>query len=355
MEDQNYTIKDIARMAGVSAGTVDRVLHNRGDVSPQSKAKVQKVLDEIHYQPNVFAIGLAAKKKYSFVCLIPYYIEHDYWHSVVGGIERARQELRPFNVSVDYLCYQQGDKESYLEVCRRVEESNVDAVLIAPNFRNETLALTDYLQAKKVAYAFIDFNMEEANALTYIGQDSYKSGYIAAKILMRNYQAGEGQELVLFLSNNKNSPAEIQMQRRLAGFMSFITEEYEKLVIHEVVLNKSNQENNQKTLDEFFRLHPKATLGVVFNSRVYQLGEYLRSAGRSMKGLIGYDLLKANVELLKSGDVHYLIGQRPGLQGYCGVKALCDHVFFKKSVEPVKYMPIDIMIKENIDFYFEFV
>ena len=54
------------------------------------------------------------------------------------------------------------------------------------------------------------------------------------------------------------------MQRRLAGFMSFITEEYEELVIHEVVLNKSNQENNQKTLDEFFRLHPKATLGVVF-------------------------------------------------------------------------------------------
>ena len=49
MEDQNYTIKDIARMAGVSAGTVDRVLHNRGDVSPKSKAKVQKVLDEIHF------------------------------------------------------------------------------------------------------------------------------------------------------------------------------------------------------------------------------------------------------------------------------------------------------------------
>ena len=342
-------------MAGVSAGTVDRVLHNRGDVSRTSREKVQKVLDEIDYHPNMFAIGLAAKKRYHIICIIPYYIEHDYWHSVVGGIERARQELRPFNVSVDYLCYRQGDKESYQEVCRRVEESNVDAVLIAPNFRTETLALTDYLQTKKIAYAFVDFNMEEANVLTYIGQDSYKSGYIAAKILMRNYQAGEGQELVLFLSNNKNSPAEIQMQRRLAGFMSYITEEYEKLVIHEVVLNKSNQENNRKTLDEFFRLHPKATLGVVFNSRVYQLGEYLRTSGRSMKGLIGYDLLKANVELLKSGDVHYLIGQRPGLQGYCGVKALCDHVVFKKSVDPVKYMPIDIMIKENIDFYFEFV
>ena len=355
MEDQNYTIKDIARMAGVSAGTVDRVLHNRGDVSPKSKAKVQKVLDEIHYQPNVFAIGLAAKKKYSFVCLIPYYIEHDYWHSVVGGIERARQELRPFNVSVDYLCYHHGDEASYQEACRSIKESNVDAVLIAPNFREETLSLTTYLRENGIAYAFVDFNMEEMNALTYIGQDSYKSGYIAAKILMRNYSVGEGQELVLFLSNNKDNPAEIQMQRRLEGFMQYITEEYDSLVIHEVVLNKSNQENNCRTLDRFFETYPKAVLGVVFNSRVYQLGEYLRHAGRSMKGLIGYDLLKANVELLKSGNVHYLIGQRPGLQGYCGVKALCDHVVFKKNIDPVKYMPIDILIKENIDFYFELV
>lgn len=355
MEDQKYTIKDIARIAGVSAGTVDRVLHNRGDVSPQSKAKVQKVLDEINYQPNVFAIGLAAKKKYSFICLIPYYIENDYWHSVVRGIERARQELRPFNVSVDYLCYHHGDKESYQVACHAIRERNVDAILIAPNFREETLELTTFLQENQITYAFVDFNMEEANALTYIGQDSYKSGYIAAKILMRNYSIGEGQELVLFLSNNKDNPAEIQMQRRLEGFMSFITEEYDKLPIHEVVLNKSNQENNQQILDEFFHSHPKAVLGVVFNSRVYQLGEYLCQTGRSMIGLIGYDLLKANVDLLKSGDVHYLIGQRPELQGYCGVKALCDHVVFKKPVEPAKYMPIDILIKENIDFYFEFV
>lgn len=144
------------------------------------------------------------------------------------------------------------------------------------------------------------------------------------------------------------------MQRRLDGFMSYIAEEYNNLVIHEVVLNKSDQESNQQTLDEFSG-HIRRLRWELYLIGVYQLGEYLCHAGRSMKGLIGYDLLKANVELLKSGDVHYLIGQRPGLQGYCGVKALCDHVVFKKSVEPVKYMPIDILIKENIDFYFEFV
>lgn len=352
MEDQNYTIKDIAQMAGVSAGTVDRVLHNRGDVSQKSKEKVQKVFDEINYQPNVFAIGLAAKKKYTITCMIPYYMEHDYWHSVATGIERARQELRPFNVSVDYLHYKHGDRKSYQDACQKIEKSNTDALLLAPNFREDTLSMLAYLKDKNIPFAFIDFDIEEAKALKYIGQDSYKSGYIAAKILMRNYQ--QGQELILFLNNNKDNPAEIQMKRRLEGFMKYISEEHKDIAIHEVILNKNNPEKNNEILSDFFRKHPKATLGAVFNSRVYQVGHYLREKGQNMTGLIGYDLLRNNTELLKSGEVTYLIGQRPGLQGYCGVKTLCDNIVFKKSVEPLKYMPIDILIKENIDFYFEF-
>ncbi|WP_455591663.1 LacI family DNA-binding transcriptional regulator [Bacteroides sp.] len=352
MENQNYTIKDIARMAGVSAGTVDRVLHNRGDVSQKSREKVQKVLDEIDYQPNMFAIGLAAKKRYNFICVIPSYIEHDYWDSVAAGINRAQKELRPFNINVSFLHYNQADKVSYEEVCRKLEETEVDAVLLAPNFRQTTLTLIAYLDENKIPYVFIDFNIEEANALKYIGQDSYKSGYIAAKILMRNYT--EGQELALFLSNNKDNPAEIQMQRRLNGFMQYINEMNPSLKVYEVVLNKTNPEKNKDILDNLFRLHPQTALGAVFNSRVYQVGRYLRENGLQMQGLIGYDLLHDNVELLKSGEVSYLIGQRPGLQGYCGVKALCDHVVFKKAIDPIKYMPIDILIKENIDFYFEF-
>jgi LacI family transcriptional regulator len=77
MTDRNYTIKDIARMAGVSAGTVDRVLHDRGDVSSESKEKVQAVLDSIDYQPNVFALGLAAKKRYTIACVTPFYEDDD--------------------------------------------------------------------------------------------------------------------------------------------------------------------------------------------------------------------------------------------------------------------------------------
>ncbi len=353
MGEQNHTIKDIARLAGVSAGTVDRVLHNRGDVSAKSKAKVDKVLNEINYQPNVFAIGLAAKKKYTFLCIIPYYTENDYWYSIALGAERAGRELSPFNVSVKYIQYTHGNRTSFLEACSKAElEQGIDAILIAPNFREETLTLLRQLAEKQIPYAFIDFNIEGVDALMYIGQDSFQSGYIAAKLLMQNYQ--EGQELALFLNDLKDSPSQIQMQRRLEGFMQYLIEEHDHLVIHDVILNKTNPEENKVVMDAFFREKPQAVLGAVFNSRVYQVASYLKESGQAMAGLVGYDLLKESVAYLKSGQVTYLIGQRPVLQSYYAIRKLCDQVVFKRAVEPVKYMPIDILTKENIDFYFEF-
>ncbi len=353
MNKKNYTIKDIARMAGVSAGTVDRVLHRRGDVSPLSKEKVQKVLDEIDYQPNMFAIGLAAKKHYRFLCVIPSYKEDDYWYAVSCGIGKASQELSSFNVHVDFLYYTHADESSYATVCNQVCREQADALLLAPNFREETIALTAYLEEKKIPYIFIDFNIEDTHALCYIGQDSEASGYLAAKVLMQKFQ--EGQEIAVFLNNQKDSPAEIQMQRRLDGFMRFIAETNTGHVpIHDVVLSKEDPVANEHILDCFFSKHPHATLGVVFNSRIYQVAGYLREKGHRMDGLLGYDLLQRNVKYLHSGEVNYLIGQRPGLQGYCALKALCDYVVFKRSVVPVKHMPIDLLMKENIDFYFEF-
>lgn len=352
MEDKTYTIKDIAQLAGVSAGTVDRVLHNRGEVSESSRLKVQKVLNEINYQPNMFAIGLAAKKKYHIVCLIPYYVENDYWHSVSIGIDRASRELKAFNVNVSYIHYCHEEEESYVRAGEELLLQKPDAVLIAPNFRLHTLEITRQLDELKTPYIFIDFNVKESQALKYIGQDSYMSGYIAAKILMRDYNPDK--ELVLFLPSNKDNPAEIQMQRRIEGFMRYLAEEKDALTIYDVILDKDDSLGNKVVLDSFFSEHPRAKLGASFNSRVYLVGEYLKETGRQLDALIGYDLLPANVDLLKSGEVKYLLGQRPGLQGYHGVKSLCEFVMLKKITQNVKYMPIDILMKENIAFYFEF-
>ena len=71
-EFSNIRIVDIAKMAGVSVGTVDRVIHNRGRVSEENKKKVQAILEMVHYQPNLMARSLASKKQYHFVAMLIY-------------------------------------------------------------------------------------------------------------------------------------------------------------------------------------------------------------------------------------------------------------------------------------------
>ena len=57
------TIKEIAELAGVSRGTVDRVLNNRGAVNPATAQKVRDIAKALDYRPNRAGLVLAAQKK----------------------------------------------------------------------------------------------------------------------------------------------------------------------------------------------------------------------------------------------------------------------------------------------------
>ena len=72
-------IKDIAEKAGVSVGTVDRVLHKRPNVSKDALIKVNKILEEIEYKPNMYASALACNKSFTFVLFIPHHTSEAYW------------------------------------------------------------------------------------------------------------------------------------------------------------------------------------------------------------------------------------------------------------------------------------
>ena len=68
--------------------------------------------------------------------------------------------------------------------------------------------------------------------------------------------------------------------------------------------------------------------------------------------LMGYDLLQRNVDCLKQGSIFFLIAQQPTLQGFDGIRALCEHLILKKEIAREHFMPIDLLTKENIEFYY---
>ena len=91
-EFSNIRIVDIAKMAGVSVGTVDRVIHNRGRVSEENRKKVQAILEMVHYQPNLMARSLASKKQYHFVANIQSFTKGEYWEAISEDIAPVAAE-----------------------------------------------------------------------------------------------------------------------------------------------------------------------------------------------------------------------------------------------------------------------
>src|SRR5664280_334399 len=89
-------IKDIAKIAGVSIGTVDRVIHNRGEVAEKTRLKVERILKDTNYSPNLMAQVLKSKKRFHLVSLLPTPSEdNSFWKKHSLGIARAIDELDP--------------------------------------------------------------------------------------------------------------------------------------------------------------------------------------------------------------------------------------------------------------------
>ena len=100
MQNTKVTIKDVAKAAGVTNGTVDRVLHNRGEVAHETKAKVMSVVERLGYKPNVYASMLARNKAHSIAVLMPSFSKGDFWELVHNGLALSEEYAGRFSVSV---------------------------------------------------------------------------------------------------------------------------------------------------------------------------------------------------------------------------------------------------------------
>jgi LacI family transcriptional regulator len=120
----HFTIKQVAEKAGVSIQTVSRVLNNRPDVSPETRQRVQQLIDELGYQPFASARGLASKRTYTLGLIASDF--SDYWFSqVVTGAEIEAHEHGYFFMLGSTGCNPQ-DEPKFL---RLLTQRHIEGVL----------------------------------------------------------------------------------------------------------------------------------------------------------------------------------------------------------------------------------
>lgn len=350
-KSERIRIKDIAQLSGLSVGTVDRVLHGRNGVADSSRKKVEKILKQLNYQPNMYASALASNKKYHFVCLLPQHNPNDYWTDVENGIANGMKSFSDFHITLSIIYYDQYIYSSFTESGKQALEQNPDGLILAPTVTETTTQFVSLLEEKSIPYVFIDSNIPSLNPLAFYGQKSDQSGYFAGRMIM--LLGEKPQSIVVFRQINEGRLGSNQQENREKGFRKYMNEHYPSCHIYELNLSTKRLNENETLLKDFFQKHPEVHCGITFCSKVYMIGEYLLKSNHNRFKLLGYDLLERNVDCLKLGAIDFLIAQQPTAQGYSSIECLCNYLILKKEIKQYNYMPITLLTKENVDYYLE--
>jgi len=350
MPQKKARIKDIARMAGVSIGTVDRVLHDRGEVAEKTRHKVQTIIKETNYSPNVMAQVLKSKKRFNLISLLPEPTnDNPFWQKHPLGMTRAIEELDPFPVTLSQVTFDMQREKDFQKKADNIIKLRPDGVLLAPIFKSESIAFCSLLSEEKIPFVFIDGFIENIDFLAYIGEDIYQSGRVAGQLIDLITPQKDDILIVTIARNIQNIH---HLNNRTKGFMNYFQNSG---------INKGNKLNISIpdpssysvgiALDKILIENPGIGSIFITGSRSYLIASYLEEKELKSINLIGYDLLDMNVKYLKSGTTRFLIGQRPEEQSYKGVKKLFEFLSLRKIPDKIEYLPTDIVTSENVDFF----
>ena len=343
---EKYTIKTIAELAGVSKGTVDRVIHKRGKVSAKAFEKVNAVLDQIDYKPNLLARSLKKGKNYHICVILPDYKIDPYWIPCNDGINDAIKEFNSFGVFIQPFYFDPSDVTTFIEANHKVLELAPNAALIAPLFHKETVEiLTNYLE-KNIIVSKFNNQIETDKTKNFVGQDLFKSGRIAANLL-KMVLPKKASIAIIHINEDYNNA--IYVQEKEKGFRNYFEE-----------LNNSNYKVTTHSFKEnelFKKLKSNISKDVqaifVTTSKTYKIAEALQKNTIDHIKLIGYDLLDENIEYLNNNTIDFLIHQNPKQQVYLGLSFLVEHFLFDKEIPTKSLLPIDIITSENLETYIE--
>ena len=352
MEEQNKLtgVKEIARRANISLATVDRVIHNRGGVSKKTKEKIELIIKELNYQPNILARRLASPKKIKLATLIPHVSEEtSFWESPYQGILVAEAEIRQYGVEIEKYFFNLNDKETFIHQAELILQRQFDGILIAPLFIKESIRFISALQERNIPFVFINSDIPDYNSLSYFGPDLYHSGYVVAHLI--GYLVKEGSR-ILIVNIAKEIENNHPLLRIEKGFRHYISENQKVYNILEVKIKQTNYTAVETSISNVLKREGKVDVIFVTSSRVFTVANYLDKNGIGKETiLIGFDFLDENVKYLQNGTIDFLVCHKPQEQAYKGINILFQHLVSDVNIEKESLMPIDIITKENARFY----
>ncbi len=253
---QRVTMSDVAQRAGVSLMTVSRVINDKGEISQETRERVQKVIEELGYRPSGIARSLAGGQTYTIGLVVPD-IANPYFSEMAHGITQVAYD-EGFSVLL-CDCEELPDREiAMLEV---LEEKRVDGVVVAaPRSETEKLLPIIARHPNAVIVNRLFKEADSANVSGFVINNDKAGGYKVTKYLLEN-----GHSQVGFLAGPGSSYGSI---RRNLGYRTALEEHglpYDPQLVrycHPTV------EGGREAAIQLLKDHPQLTALFCFNDLV---------------------------------------------------------------------------------------
>lgn len=296
----------------------------------------------------MFAKNLKLGRNFTFGVLMPMTSQDSgYWALPLRGISRAMKSLSGHQVELRFFFYDKYAQETFPTVAQEVLNARLDGLLIAPVISRVFDQFVQEIPAK-VPYIFFDSFIPQANFLAYIGQDSFQSGLLSGKLMHLLLPPCRLAVVIKVL------PEDYHIEDRVNGFLAYFHDFPSVPVRVYEMPGNVEKEGSEKLIKKILSDHPD--LGGIFvtNANTHKIGEAIKSLGLPPENrihLIGYDVIENNVRLLKEGIIDFLISQQSERQGFEGISNLYRYVVLKEPIEKKIIMQLDIVTRENIDYY----
>jgi LacI family transcriptional regulator len=341
---KRVTIYTIAEKLGISSTTVYRALNNKSRIRETTKEAVLTAAKELGFRPNSVAKSLARKPlRIAFVVSSGF---PEFHHHFINGARQTENELRDYNVRVDYFSNEEEDASDdgalFLRTAlKKIAADSYDGLL----FLGRDVEELDLIAKKGIPMAAVVNEYERGSRCFFVHYDGETAGRLAAELLFWKFGKGAGVALASGFRN-------VHIHRLTArGFY----EKCEELSLRVIatLYNRDTRQVAYANTNALLEKHPEVQ-GIYVNS--YNSGGVIRSVrehGLSGKiVLITSDINEELAACLMDGTVSATIYQNQYRQGRLGLRYLYQYISEnQKKIEDIISVNPEVIFKSNINRY----
>lgn len=340
------TIKQIANLAGVSRGTVDRVLNNRGRVNAETETKIREIAAMVNFTPNRVGKTLAVRKKnlrLGFL-LLNSIGSNPFIDDLLVGVHSKSRELAEYGVLVELRQTRIGEPSRQLAAIDELVALGVSGIAIMPENHPDIAARLLRLSSDGMPVVTVNSDIEGAGRIAYVGSNYRRCGETAAG-LMSLITGGAATVGVVTGSRDVLCHSE-----RIAGFTARAAELYPGIAVAATAENHDDDFMSFEVTKTMLRDFPYIDALYLTAGGVYGACRAVSDLGLAGKlRIISFDTVPTTRALVLDGTIAATIDQQPHMQGSLPLDILFGLLGMEQPPQrELLYTDVVVRIAENI-------